>query len=129
MTHDEWVKLHPKEQRVIVAELCGWKHVGWGELGYLACGYICCNGEPPYPSKVREEIPNYLTDLNAMQAVDAYGVRKMRYYPAKWAANMYKVLYGNELPRTHVMQMMTVLQATAAQRAEAFVLTMTQGKQ
>ena len=101
MTHDKWVKLTPEEQRVKVAELCRLDGLVPGNSSWR----IDEKGEAAY-------IPDYLNDLNAMHEAemvipDAF-VRR-RYYQV--------------LDKITGDQWNTIV-ATAAQRAEALVLTL-----
>jgi hypothetical protein len=146
MTHEEWALLTEEEQRIKVAELCGWtkiRHVDGetstgdrkrmlialapGDTGEARLAHCCMhNAGIPYGvgglQRGEWELPDYLNDLNAMHeaetstSMDAHG----------WLGTLYQVVLG--FPPMNDTQHILVLHATAAQRAEAFVLAMTEGK-
>lgn len=108
MTHGEWVKLIPQEQRIKVAELCGWERdyksnlrggPVWVKNGSIA-GF--------------DGLPEYLNDLNAMHGVEMNmpNQRLLDYDTILWN------ICQNASGKTGAIH------ATARQRAEAFVLTM-----
>lgn len=90
--------MKPEAQRIAIAEVCGW----WGNRNGLLM-------RPPLNNSDYCEIPDYLHDLNAMnEAVSSqpYSVKKaMRY----WLQTL--------------CDEMTAHEATASQRAEAFLRT------
>ena len=108
MTHEQWIKLSPEEKCMKVAELCGWHHSD----GY----WWKHTSVKPQVDGVRgmEAVPNYLTDLNAMHEAEDT-IHNEDFSNPEWLKflmNMGKVINQR---RAH---------ASAAQRAEAFVLTM-----
>jgi hypothetical protein len=123
MTHDKWVALSPEEQRIKVAELRGFKKDLKHPLG--------SEGNTPWidPSKsywVYDfwNLPDSLNDLNAMHEAEnllTLKGQRGRYLRGVYYTNLLKIL-ERELRRT--IGMWDELHATAAQRAEAFVLTM-----
>jgi len=105
MTREEWAKLSPEEQRIRVAELCGWVRSGVMRL------WIRPSDKRVLPS---DEIPDYLNDLNAMHEAEKIIPEHKN---AQWFAALELAIYDGDEYRP-------IISATAAQRAEAFVLTM-----
>ena len=95
MTRKEWAKLSPDEQRIKVAELCG------TDKQHIEFDPM---------RHARKGIPDYLNDLNAMHEAEGLldEMQNRRYN------QLLKGPYEASYP----------FHATAAQRAEAFVLTM-----
>ena len=99
MTAEEYDKLTPEEQRIKVAELCGFKTGQWALDN---------------PSYMFSHVRDYLNDLNACHEFEKLldGDRQHTY-----EMELLKLDYPDwEIKVTH---------ATAAQRCKAFVLTMT----
>ena len=95
MTHEQWIKPSTEEKCMKVAELCGWYHSD-----------DCLRG--------LKAVPCYITDLNAMHEAEDT-IHNEDFSNPEWLKflmNMGKVINQR---RAH---------ASAAQRAEAFVLTM-----
>jgi hypothetical protein len=112
MTHEEWIKLTPKEQQIKVAELCGWHD--------MATGYFLRGSEQIYKllgnlekQRTRMPVPDYLNDLNAMHGAEMSLKDKGTYMI------MLEAVVGDTVCRNW-----RLTHATAAQRAEAFVMTM-----
>lgn len=111
MTHEEWVKLTPEQQRIKVAELCGWSDC------YIESSDQWVWGQSP--SGDWHVVPDYLQDLNAMHEAEAnIGTNPNDEKWDRYTDNLFILTMPNE----HLYR------ATAAQRAEAFVLTMTEEK-
>ena len=90
--------MKPEQQRVAIAEACGWKPDKRG-LGWLSPhGY--------YASE-----PDYLNDLNAMHEAENTLTDKAH---EEFRLNLYEVLGDDSR---------LIVSSTAAQRAEAFLLT------
>lgn len=99
--------MSPEKQRIKIAEACGWKDMfiennrpllGRHEPESMGRDYLC--------------VPDYLNDLNAMHEAE-----KMLFptHEAKWAMTMSEVC-------GHSWRI--IYTATAAQRAEAFLKTL-----
>ena len=124
MTHKQWVKLTPEEQRIKVAELCGWS---WKKGEQVSCcwhqGYSYVDA-PLFADDSRDKVdyaevlPNYLRDLNAMQQTHQV------LHDAERFEEYVRILAS--LSKGHTTSIVKVAEATAEQQAEAFVLTMTQ---
>jgi hypothetical protein len=114
MTHKEWIKLTPEQQRSRVAELAGWtcRKVDVSGPRKHALLWFGPNGEAN-----RDYPPDYLHDLNAMHEAEmSIPFSKRRYFRNNlrllMSAESGNYLWGD------------CVHATAAQRAEAFVITM-----
>jgi len=112
MTRKQWAKLTPEEKRVKVAELCGWTWK-WRVVDYIRSEPFrdWTSPEGKYLGLVGPPIPDYLNDLNAMHEA----VKELRYHQLVDYCNKLIELTGSEVG---------AIESTAAQRAEAFVLTM-----
>jgi hypothetical protein len=119
MNHEKWIKLSEEEQGDKVAELLGWRFVEGLDCPSLSfSGARCCadcwvdpDGNAGCGDIIR---PDYLNDLNAMhEAVNSLtDVQYDCFCDILW--NMCGGASGKH----------GAINATAAQRAEAFVLTM-----
>lgn len=112
MTHKEWTKLNYYQRRIIVAGVCGYNVHNATDHENLGIPLRGCKID------VDALVPDYLNDLNAMREA-AEALRKRD--DSKWfdfEANLREICGS----------VMNCIQATAAQRAEAFVLTMTEGE-
>ena len=121
MTAEEYDALSEEEQRIAVAELCGWQDIsyrlpavnhGVGKLLGFSPGVI--------PKSTRwgmDIIPDYLNDLNAMHEAEKFLLHSFegaRNSYTHWLEQTLGTLYDN------------AIFATAKQRCKAFVLTMTE---
>ena len=120
MTHEEWVALTPEEQRIRVAELCGWRK---------ACGGPGMRFHYPgqeYGSWSVTMIPDYLNDLNHMHEAVEAECAKDPYFRLEFAEALMEVVTGLSYNRDDCVENFEdIATATAAQRAEAFVIVMT----
>lgn len=112
MNRETWIKLTPKQQRIKVAELHGWKQK-------MSAPWVNPEG------LCRNEVPDYLNNLNAMhEAVwsqDNFG------FLLRYCANLELIVLGPanlSERRDSSVGRFRIYSATAAQRAEAFVLAM-----
>ena len=117
MTREKWAKLSPEEQRIRVAELCG------GRFSGCRCGRCTADYELWHwpDGRISDEPPNYLNNLNACHGMEQMLDEAQDHPITYWEALMEIVGCtdsndGNEMRK--------VICATAAQRCEAFVLTM-----
>ena len=102
------------QQRIAIAEACGWTEISdWGAGGI--------NGKHPTEPWV-EVIPDYLNDLNAMHEAEKmlWGMDWSNRYA--FNDNLANILKGRTVNRND-WDAETLLDATAAQRAEAFLRT------
>lgn len=102
--------MKPEAQRIAIAEACGWRRVapksdlGWGaDADKNKCWM--------YP----HQLPNYLKNLNAMRDAESSLDDELG---CQWMDCLSLVIHGHEGHRT-----INMMQATAAQRAEAFLRT------
>ena len=104
--------MNPEEQRIAIAKACGW------EVREI----IYNNGTAKsWVSKGKEPIPDYLEDLNAMhEAVKQLPIKSNFAYHLRRVMGMPE--YPTEEQVTHWSTM--AINATAAQRAEAFLKTL-----
>ena len=101
--------MNPIEQRIAIAEACGWSNIHKAENGTSLMGWW--HG-PPRTSLV---IPDYLNDLNAMhEAIMAQ--------PQDVRARINFNLAESFRPKKWILDQ--TVNATAAQRAEAFLKTL-----
>lgn len=99
-------EVKPEEQRIAIAEACGWTEVKSGWSGQQIFGYQ--RKTDGYVTRV----PDYLNDLNAMHEVEKILT------PGPWHTYEYKL--GMICKRDG----MSFVHATASQRAEAFLRTL-----
>jgi len=109
----------PEDQRIAIAEACGWQmteHTNYGP--------------PPYRSKWSRErnpmegIPDYPNDLNAMnEAVCLLSDEQRFEYGDKLAVLVFGEEFFEEKFSPNGLGYYDIAQATAAQRAEAFLRT------
>jgi hypothetical protein len=108
MTHEKWIALTPEQRRTKVAELCGWK------------SFPLSDGCPDYWEKGEDVringryLPDYLHDLNAMrEAVNTLTDAQYNTF-----CDLLWNFCGGASGKAGAIN------ASAAQRAEAFVLTL-----
>ena len=117
MTREQWKQMTPDQRRIKVAELCGWTRAAeydyqevWppsnkGIFQYRKGSVLCRS----------DKLPDFENDLNAMHEAEPFlldAFHRRRYY--------------QHLDAITGDQWNTIV-ATAAQRAEAFVLTLEPG--
>ena len=122
--------MNEEKQRIAIAEACGWERCG-GKPGWFKRGedYVLLKGSEAHREAVRKGadlsdepfIPDYFNDLNAMHEAE----RKLTI--GQWS------IYLQELRRTVAgkgkepvpnWDIISRVNATAAQRAEAFLWTL-----
>jgi len=125
MNVSEVQALSDEELRVNVAGPDGWTEVNIADAGdcmYLECGRDAIVGIRP-DGDGADVVPNYPQDLNAMH--EAYG--SLDYCKqVLFVDNLGLVVFGPKSNRND-WAWSDMINATARQRAEAFVLTMTEG--
>ena len=95
----------PEQQRIAIAEACGWKKIGPKGFGST----MIVGASPNDPAWPFTDIPDYLHDLNAMHEAESVIHRVMR---AQYIEYIAQQTGGDYFSVAH---------ATAAQRAEAFL--------
>ena len=104
-----------EQQRIAIARACGWTHIvkeneEWAgrKPGTLATPYL----------------PDYLNDLNAMHEAEAAKIALDGLYQAQFCHHLFRVLNAdNRNPDGGICEF-DKINATAAQRAEAFLKTL-----
>ena len=133
MTSEQYDVLTPIEQRIKVAELCGWSEFDYKFMNLTAKTIMGSTSVPagtPPEGKGRvdcerphEPLPDYLNDLNAMNKA----VLSLPYEDLiLFGDNLGLVVYGKGSTRND-WDYPEMIMATVSQRAKAFVLTMTKG--
>ena len=114
--------MSPEQQRIAIAQACGWRGVDprrWG--GYTDTYNPLCSMADAIgaPAKFWGYVPDYLNDLNAMhEAEKVLTEKRVRSY----AFTLAQVL--DTSPTVDLDDQFLNIHATAAQRAEAFGLTL-----
>ena len=99
----------PEAQRIAIAEACGWTDVHLQDDGHLY-------GKPPKEHYYSPNVPSYLSDLNAMhEAEKVLTDDQLWMYRRKLSC-----LFADHTDDGYLKAIF----ATAAQRAEAFGLTL-----
>jgi hypothetical protein len=105
--------MKPEEQRIAIAEACGWTQCQWNGA------YNTLKGVPPIRPSLFQDIPDYLNDLNAIREAEnklSKDHRKQLVYV------LLRVVIADLDKNTPEIDKFRVLYfATAAQRAEAFI--------
>lgn len=114
-------KMTLEEQRIAIAEACGWKHWFDGVANRWK------NEKAPYgfqihPGVKEEELPNYPEDLNAMHEAENTLNEEQQ---IKFCIELRKCAFGTR----NQVQMFYAYHATAAQRCEAFLRTIGKWKE
>lgn len=112
----------PEAQRIAIAEACGWTHVFPGSHTSHIYGY------PPIPTGRGcgdAIIPDYLVDLNAIHEAWKTVIEPDALLSLKYYQNLCGLIENNPdgTVRFGVCFFNEVTNATAAQRAEAFLRT------
>jgi len=109
------------EQRIAIAEACGWKIV---ETPGQAYSNLSLQPDPKtYWRECWEtQLPDYLNDLNAMHEAETT-VRLNQFQAVDYPHNVFKVVTDLEWKGDMGYFFPMVIRATAAQRAEAFLRT------
>ena len=105
--------MKPEQQRIAIAEACGWENIAWfklhaGNEDYWGTKYI---GVDEYAT--RHRLPEYLNDLNVMHEVEKMLGEK---------GLVEQLMYLHFI--SPVRSEWSLATATAAQRAEAFLKTL-----
>ncbi len=135
MTREKWAKLTPKQKIIKVAELCGWKvePTPFPEHERFKFWLVAPNGvHCPSASPSVDEcwdwwqvsgVPDYLQNLNAMHEVENVQVNFSNIL--NYHCNLLEIIIRDKDHDPNRKWPMSIcIGAKAAQRAEAFVLTM-----
>jgi hypothetical protein len=101
--------MNPEQQRIAIAEACGWKNVDAG--AGRVWGFTTRHKGTPSESDVCVDVPNYPFDLNAMHEAEKVLTDKAH---EEFRLNLYDLLGDDSR---------LIVSATASQRAEAFLRT------
>lgn len=109
--------MSPEDQRIAIAIACGWKDINEREF---IRNYLPLGNPPDSPGALRP-IPDYLNDLNAMHEAEKVLTEKQfnNYY-----CELFEVVKMSLARPTEL-----IFNATASQRAEAFLKTIGKWKQ
>lgn len=128
--------MKPKEQRIAIAEACGWK---WIQTNYEAESGLIGTDSPHsgnipyqgrnYPSNKHlpmygKAIPDYLNDLNAMHEAETLVIYANDKFPKKYTQQIKAAICRDAEVKKAQMDFDMCITATAAQRAEAFLKTL-----
>jgi len=102
--------MKPEEQRIAIAEACGWKPRNH-------CKGFYREGRDSYIL----ELPDYLHDLNAMHEAEKILIEQG--FQDKWLDELAEVVVGANVHWSDYHCFPQVNRATADQRAEAFLKT------
>jgi hypothetical protein len=105
----------PEQQRIAIAEACGWTWHGDASWPKHPSNFYWKKGRLNY-----QILPNYLNDLNAMHEAEKVLTK------ANWggyAAELYKITDAHNHGMSPNHHWLVVAFSTAAQRAEAFLRT------
>ena len=105
----------PEQQRIAIAEACGWANIRWNGVRYNWVGHR--------PETARDDyaLPDYLNDLNAMhEAENSQGRYDLSFWDS-YSENLAMITQRDDKP---IWVIVNCVRATAAQRAEAFLRTL-----
>ena len=128
MTSKQFRALSPEQQRITVAELAGWRRQGLGFPCFWFHPRLAPAGCDTITNEYEDQdkgLPDYLRDLNAMHEVELAKLTSLS-LRSVYASNLWLICEGY---KSDYPEMYATLSATAAQRAEAFVVTLTKGKE
>lgn len=122
MNQKEYAELSDKEKQIKVAELNGFTNIEvWEDSDSY---HVLIGNHPSAIAKIL--VPDYLNDLNIMHKVVQALTKKQKW---KYYSNMHLVcgwvrqVFDPEIGSVYAT--LSLIEATAAQRAEAYVLAMT----
>jgi len=104
----------PEQQRIAIAQFCGWSNIHQAENGDGNTLMGWWNGPP----KTTLVIPNYLSDLNAMREAEHILFSSTEPLWDAFVEHLYNLGYRGSSAAKYAIH------ATAAQRAEAFLRTL-----
>ncbi len=121
--------MSPEKQRIAIAEVCGWQMVSEFEnaLHEKVRQYrkTIAPEDGVYARAMEWELPDYLSDLNAMHEVEGVEVSKNGYnFQVEYMVQLENVALRRRPNCTSLEVRFWLSVATAAQRAEAFLRTL-----
>ncbi len=118
----EGTAMTPEQQRIAIAEACGWT-IAANDSEFVLYWHPSKSEMVRYPDKAEyNQLPNYLNDLNAMHEAEKVLSRGDGYYQ-RGGYGLYKTALAEVCDEQHPID------ATAAQRAEAFLRTLNRWKE
>ena len=113
--------MNPEQQRIAIAEACGWT-----EVEPCTCCDKVSRGYEPTPGAHKKHLPDYLNDLNAMHEAEKVLKHEQQIDYSRHIGKM----VTSHLPASRAAWMdFRLINATAAQRAEAFLRTIGKWKE
>jgi hypothetical protein len=116
--------MSPEKQRIAIAEACGWQFCPPCPIPGDDPDYqkhkedaIMCWARPGNHEWQTEQVPDYLTDLNAMHEAEKVLT------DGQWQQFEYQLCHRDIVNGHFGKARITMMHATAAQRAEAFLRT------
>lgn len=108
----------PEQQRIAIAEACGWKHYGCTGCSSSPCR--CAEWIHESTDWTPSSLPDYLNDLNAMhEAILTLEVSQWKLFVTHLQMVALKITKDDDI----IYRDMCLLGSTASQRAEAFLKT------
>jgi hypothetical protein len=105
----------PEQQRIAIAESCGWT-----EIEPCTCCYGVSRGYQPIPAAHKKHLPDFINDLNACHEMEKV-LRKANW--GGYAAELYRITDAHNHGISPNHHWLAVAFSTASQRAEAFLRT------
>ena len=113
----------PEQQRIAIAEACGWEWKETCERGGIK--FKSCWDHPDYRFVTEAaNLPDYIHDLNAMHEAEAAKIALDGLYQAQFCHHLFRVLNADNRNPDGGISEFDKINATAAQRAEAFLKTL-----
>jgi hypothetical protein len=109
------------QQRIAIAEACGWTNFNSGtHKGAIQYG------QPPNSPHNSWELPDYLNDLNACHEMEKLLDEGQKERFVFWLNHLHPFadIHYSERKRAIRLEVFSLVHATAAQRAKAFLLTL-----
>lgn len=105
--------MNPEAQRIAIGRYCGWKFAPHQELWVQF-------GRADNTRPLQKELPNYLTDLNAMHGAEGIALQGMATI-IEYERHIRQITLRDAKEGSGLYE--RIIRATAAQRAEAFLRT------
>lgn len=121
----------PQEQNSAIAEACGWRDCHWSLASNVDLPFPerCLCGIAP-SSEVHSPLPNYTTDLNAMHEAEKVlkWEQRKQYHNTLVDVAGFSYCEADTTEETNLDWDCRLCHATASQRAEAFLRTLSKWK-
>jgi len=116
----------PEEQRIAIAEACGWKRIAPFKVGREKCDWPVWEKDGKRASILTSTLPDYLNDLNAMHEVEKILNEKEQVW---YLQKLTQVRFREGIGGMIGCMIDKIAFATAAQRSEAFLRTIKKWKE